>query len=212
MKLSRFAAPLIAALVSGTALAQGAVDPFTGGNAEAGAGKAAVCSACHGPGGNSANPEWPKLAGQHASYLFAQLKLFKAGERKNPVMSPQAAALSEQDMKDLAAYFAKQPAQPGVASADAVKTAEPLFRSGDAKRGLPACAGCHGPKGVGNAAAGYPRIGGQHAKYTATILRTLRAIPAGQATSQNLVTMSSVAARLSDAEIDALASYVNGLQ
>lgn len=210
MKLQVLAAPLLAVLAFAPAFAQG-VDPFTGGNADAGATKAAVCAACHGPAGNSANPEWPKLAGQHASYVVQQLKMFKSGERKNPVMSPQAAGLSEQDMKDLAAYFAKQPAQPGVASPDSVKLAEPLFRAGDAKRGLPACAGCHGPKGVGNAAAAYPRIGGQHARYTATILRALRAA-AGQGASQNLVTMSSVAARLSDAEIDALASYVNGLQ
>lgn len=210
MKLHVFAAPLLAALASAPAFAQGA-DPFTGGNAEAGATKAAVCAACHGPGGNSANPEWPKLAGQHAAYVVQQLKMFKSGERKNPVMAPQAAGLSDQDMKDLAAYFAKQPAQPGVASPDAVKLAEPLYRAGDAKRGLPACAGCHGPKGAGNAAAAYPRIGGQHAKYTATVLRTLRGA-AGQGASQNLVTMSSVAAKLSDAEIDALASYVNGLQ
>ena len=185
-------------------------DPFTGGSAEAGAGKAAVCAACHGPGGNSANPEWPKLAGQHSSYVLTQLKLLKSGERKNPVMNPQAANLSDQDMKDLAAYFAAQAPTPGVASPDAVKAVEKLYRAGDSARGLPACSACHGPQGAGNAAAGYPRIGGQHAKYAAASLRRLRDTKAG--TDANAAVMAAIAAKLTDNEIEALASYVNGLQ
>jgi len=190
---------------------EGKADPFTGGNADAGAGKAAVCGACHGPGGNSSNPEWPKLAGQHASYVYFQLKVLKSGERKNPVMNAQAANLSDQDMKDLAAYFAAQKPTPGVASPAAVKVAEKLYRGGDAARGLPACAACHGPQGNGNAGAAYPRISGQHAKYTATVLRTLRGLHGAPIPRQNLVTMATVASKLTDAEIDALASYVNGL-
>ena len=199
-------------LCGGPALAQeGGPDPFTGGSAEAGAGKAAACAACHGPGGNSVNPEWPKLAGQHASYVYYQLQVLKSGERKAPLMNPQAAPLSDQDMKDLAAYFAAQKPQPGVASPDAVKTAEKLYRAGDAARGLPACASCHGPKGNGNAGAVYPRIGGQHAKYAGNILRIFRGM-AGQAIPHpRLVMMSTVAGKLTDAEIDALASYINGL-
>ena len=201
---------------SSPALALGAAepgtDPFTGGTAEAGAGKAAVCGACHGPGGNSTNPEWPKLAGQHSVYTVAALKVLKSGERKNPVMNAQAANLSEQDMNDLAAYFSAQDPKPGVASPDSVKTAEPLYRAGDSKRGLPACAACHGPKGAGNAGAGYPRIGGQHAIYTAKALRDYRD-PARVASKQpNTATMAAVAAKLTEAEMDALASYVNGLQ
>lgn len=202
---------VVVALASGSALAQSAPDPFTGGSAEAGAGKAAVCGACHGPGGNSSNPEWPKLAGQHAPYVYNQLKGFKSGERKNPVMTAQAAPLSDQDMKDLAAFFAAQKPQPGVASPDAVSAAQSLYRVGDAARGLPACGACHGPEGAGNAAAGYPRIGGQHAQYGALALRGLRA-DAGIAAPANRATMAAVAAKLTDAEIEALASYVNGLQ
>lgn len=197
--------------------AAGKADPFTGGNPEAGEGKAAVCGACHGPKGNSNNPEWPKLAGQHSAYAYEQLKLLKSGERRSPVMNAQAANLSDQDMRDLAAYFAAEKATPGVASPDAVKAAQKLFRAGDAARGLPACAACHGPQGNGNAAAKYPRIGGQHSKYVATVLRQYRGV-AGQPIPQgapappaNLVTMSTVAAKLTDAEIEALASYVNGL-
>jgi len=200
--------------------AAGKSDPFTGGSAEAGAGKAAVCGACHGPGGNSSNPEWPKLAGQHSGYLYDQLKVLKSGARPSPVMNAQAKTLSDQDMRDLAAFFAGQKATPGVASPDAVKTGQALYRAGDPARGLPACSACHGPQGHGNAAAMYPRIGGQHSKYTALALRLLRDFtvqkipqPTGveAAAWQRFATMSSIAAKLTDAEIEALASYVNGL-
>jgi len=189
--------------------AAGKADPFTGGSAEAGAGKAAVCGACHGPGGNSSNPEWPKLAGQHAAYIYDQLQIMKSGVRKAPVMGPQVANLSDADMRDLAAYFAAQKPTPGVASPDSIKTAQKLFRAGDAPRQLPACAACHGPQGNGNAAAKYPRIGGQHAKYTAAALRQLRGTAASP--HPGTATMAAVAAKLTDAEIEALASYVNGL-
>lgn len=189
----------------------GKIDPFTGGSAEAGAAKSATCTACHGPGGNSANPEWPKLAGQHAPYVARQLANYKAGARKNPVMNAQAAALTDQDMKDLAAHFSGQKMQPGVASPEALKVATRLWRAGDAARGLPACSACHGPAGAGNAAAGYPRLGGQHAKYVAGALRGYRdgsTMPLNQAPA---AMMGAVAAKLTDAEIEALASYVNGL-
>lgn len=191
--------------------AAGEADPFTGGSAEAGAGKAGVCAACHGPGGNSTNPEWPKLAGQHSAYTYHELQELKSGARKSPVMGAQAAALSDADMRDLAAYFAAQKPSPGVASPDAVKAAQKLYRAGDAGRALPACSACHGPQGGGNAAARYPRIGGQHAKYASIMLRAYR----GQAGSAGLdpeaAIMAAIAARLTDAEIEALASYVNGL-
>lgn len=189
----------------------GKPDPFTGGTAQAGAGKAAVCAACHGPGGNSSNPEWPKLAGQHATYVYDQLRILKAGVRPAPVMNPQAATLSDQDMRDLAAYFAAQKPSPGVASPDAVAVGQKLFRAGDAARGLPACGACHGPEGQGNAAAGYPRIGGQHAKYTATVLRQFRQFAGQPMPHPPFHVMAAVAVKLTDAEIEALASYVNGL-
>lgn len=203
---------LVAALSAAFAAhaASAGQDPFTGGSAQAGAGKAAVCGACHGPDGNSANPEWPKLAGQHAAYTFAQLKAFKSGERKNPIMAGQAAMLADADMKDLAAHFATLTAQPGVASPKAVETAQKLYRAGDAARGLAACGACHGPKGLGNAAAAYPRVSGQHAAYIANQLRAYRG--GERAAGANGQMMAAVAAKLSDAEIEALASYVNGLQ
>ncbi len=204
---------LVAVLsVAPVAFAQDAKpDPFTGGDAQAGAAKAAVCGACHGPGGNSSNPEWPKLAGQHAAYTYHELVELKSGVRKAPVMGPQAASLSDQDMRDLAAYFAAQKTVPGVASPDAVPVAQKLFRGGDAQRQLPACSACHGPQGAGNAAAKYPRIGGQHAKYSATMLRSYRAQAGAANLDPEAAVMAAIAAKLTDAEIDALASYANGL-
>jgi cytochrome c553 len=209
-------APLAGAMAApnhGSEEAAGA-DPFTQGSAEAGATKAATCTACHGPGGNSSNPEWPKLAGQSSKYVFEKLQNFKNGIRKNPLMSAQAAGLSEQDMRDLAAYYAQQPFSPGVASEAAVAKAEPLYRGGDAKRGIPACAACHLPNGAGVAASGYPRIGGQHATYSAAVLRLMRAEQAAAAEPLpgNFGIMAAVASKLSDEDIDALASYINGLQ
>ncbi len=195
---------------AGSAFAAENADPFVNGNAEAGAAKAATCAACHGPGGNSSNPEWPKLAGQSSKYIYEQLVAFKTAQRKQPIMMGQATLLSEQEMRDVAAYFSQQKQQPGVASPDSVKVAEKIFRSGDAKRELPACAGCHGPKGAGNPAAGYARIGGQHAAYTTIQLKSFRAGERNIGTNGQM--MTAVAAKLTDAEITALASYLNGLQ
>lgn len=184
--------------------------PFLKGDAKAGEAKAAVCSACHGAKGNSAVPAWPKLGGQGAPYAYAQLKHFKDGSRKNPVMSAQAAVLSDQDMQDLATYFAAQAATPGVASKDAVVVAEKIYRAGIADRGVPACASCHGPKGAGNPAASYPHVGGQHADYTALQLNAYRS--GERKAGANGLMMAEIAAKLTDAEIAALASYLNGLQ
>ena len=211
MKHFVLVAVLLAAPAAWAEEAAAGKDPFTGGSAEAGAGKAAVCGACHGPGGNSTNPVWPKRAGQHAAFTYDQLKVLKSKARPSPVMNAQAANLSDQDMRDLAAYFAAQKPSPGVASPDAVKAVQKIYRAGDAARGLPACGACHGPQGNGNAAAMYPRIGGQHSKYVSLVLRQYRSM-AGQAIPHaGFQTMSAVAAKLTDAEIDALASYVNGL-
>ncbi|GAC1621321.1 MAG: c-type cytochrome [Nevskia sp.] len=188
-----------------------AKDPFVKGNAAAGATKSAVCGACHGPGGNGAiNPEWPKLAGQGSSYVVAQLTAFKAHTRSNPVMWGQAANLSDEDMGDLAAYFGAQKAVPGVASKDSIAIGQKLYRAGDATRGLPACAACHGPKGSGNPAAQFPHIGGQNAGYTANQLKNYRAGERGKDGKGQM--MAAVAGHLTDAEIEALASYVSGLQ
>ncbi len=183
-------------------------DPYTGGSAEAGAGKAAVCGACHGPGGNGAiNPEWPKLAGQSSAYIVKHLKAFKSGARKNPVMMGQAANLSEADMADLGAYFSAQKPVPGLGSKDSIAIAEKLYRAGDAARSLPSCGSCHGPAGAGVDGAQYPRIGGQNARYSEAQLKAYRS---GERTTGPK--MLGIAAKLSDAEIAALSSYIAGLQ
>jgi cytochrome c553 len=188
-----------------------AKDVFTQGDATAGAAKAAACFACHGPNGNGAiNPEWPKLAGQHSSYIQEQLTAFKSAQRKNPVMQGQAAALSDEDMRNLAAFFAGQKPVPGVASKDSIAIAEKLYRAGDASRGLPACAACHGPTGAGNAAAQFPRLGGQNTAYAANQLKSYHNGERGAQGKGQM--MAAIAAKLSDQEIQALASYISGLQ
>ena len=187
---------------SGSALAAG--------TKEAGQTKSAVCVACHGVDGNSANPEWPSLAGQHASYIVKQLKHFKAGERQNPLMAPMAATLSEADMADLAAFYSAQTPRPtGEAEPSKLQLGQRVYRAGAIDRGVPACAGCHGPSGAGNPGAAYARIAGQHGAYVALQLRAYKS--GARATDPNQM-MRAVAAKLTDEEIDAVASYVQGLR
>lgn len=186
-----------------------AVMAFEGGNPQAGQQKAAVCTGCHGSDGNSPSGQFPSLAGQHASYLYEQLRYFKSGQRKSPIMQLQAATLSAQDMQDLAAYFAAQTLRIGVADKALVEQGEQLFRGGLAANGVPACTGCHGPAGMGNPPAGYPRISGQKAAYLVQQLQDYRAgkrsdYPRGKI-------MQGVAAELTDKEIEALASFLSGL-
>lgn len=178
------------------------------GDAAAGEAKSVTCLACHGPGGNSLVPIWPKLAGQHQSYILKQLNAFKSGERKNDLMTPMAAPLSEQDMADLAAYFSSQQQTPGVAAANKVKIGEKIFRSGNAVTGIAPCMGCHGPSGLGNSAAVFPRISGQHAAYIEQALKDFRA---KVRTNDANMMMQGVAASMSDEEIAAVAQYLQGL-
>lgn len=181
-----------------------------GGDPDAGAGKAVVCMACHGANGNqNINPEWPNLAGQHAGYLAAQLKLFKEGVRNNAVMMPNAMLLSEQDMLDIAAHFARQPVEGLEADPSLYKAGERLYRGGDAARDLPACIACHGPQGKGNGPAQYPAVRAQHSVYS---YNQLVAYASGerQPVSNNI--MQTVAGKLTFEEMKALASYMQGLR
>lgn len=186
--------------------AQTALKP---GDATAGQSKTAACAACHGMDGNSADAQYPKLAGQHASYIARELGLFKSGKRANPIMLGFAAPLSEQDMRDIGAYFASKTSLPGVADAKLVPVGEAYYRSGDAKDGVPACMACHGPDGRGNPGAEYPQLAGQHADYVAARLKAYRDGSAGGDDHARI--MEAIAKNLSDAEIAALASYVEGL-
>ena len=167
------------------------------------------CIACHGEKGNSVNPAWPKLAGQHADYLLGQLQDFKAGRRANALMSAAVQALSEQDMADLAVYYSQQQTTVGKANPEMVLLGQRLYRAGDAREGIPACMACHNPAGRGNPHANYPALSGQHAEYTATQLRHFRAEERNN--DENAV-MRHIASQLSNEQIDAVADYIQGLR
>ncbi len=196
--------------------------PATFGDAKAGATKAGACAACHGVDGNSSDPLYPKIAGQHERYLWRQLKLFKSGERNNAIMMGMAAPLSEQDMRDIGAYYATQRAVAGVADDSPIasgpnqgrkfyQVGESLFRAGKPAAGVPACLACHGPTGRGNPGPTYPSLGGQHATYTAAKLTAYRGGETwGTGANANII-MNSIARNLSDEEIQALATYIQGL-
>ncbi|MCP4129348.1 MAG: cytochrome c4 [Gammaproteobacteria bacterium] len=178
------------------------------GDAAAGKAKSVTCLACHGPDGNSPNPIWPKLAGQHPVYILKQLQAFKSGERKNDLMSPMAMPLEEVDMENLAAYFSSQKQVAGTAATDKVRLGEKIYRSGNAENGVAPCMGCHGPSGMGNPAAQFPRISGQHAAYAEKALKDFRG---KTRTNDTQKMMQGVTAKMSDAEIAAVAQYIQGL-
>jgi cytochrome c553 len=185
------------------------------GNADAGAAKAAVCAACHGATGNSANPEWPNVAGQHREYIVEQLTALKSGMRIAPLMNPMAAALSEQDMADLAAHFSKQVLVGLETSGDAWKAGEKLYRGGDAARGIPACAACHGPEGRGNGPARWPQVRAQQPAYVTAQLQHYAAksrYQTGKGVPAGAELMYDVAKRLTDDDITALTAYLQGLR
>jgi cytochrome c553 len=167
-----------------------------------------VCSGCHGADGNSGVPANPTLAGQHGGYIAKQLANYKSGERNNAIMQGMVAALSPQDMLDLGAVYARQQAKPRPANdKELALIGQNLYRAGNAAVGLPACAGCHSPNGAGIPAQ-YPRLAGQHVDYTVAQLRAFRAGERGN--DMNKV-MRTIAGRLSDREMQALAEYVSGL-
>jgi cytochrome c553 len=177
-------------------------------SAAEGQAKAAPCAACHGPDGNSINPEWPNLAGQHASYVVAQLKAFKDGGRVNANMVPMVAGLSEQDMIDIAEYYSKQGPTIGTITVEQVAAGEALYRGGNKESGIPACMACHGPNGAGNPAAAYPALRGQHPTYTSIQLKAYRD---GARTTDQQSIMRTIAARMSDEQIDSVARYLHAL-
>ncbi len=181
------------------------------GSVEAGQTKSVTCAACHGTDGNSVTPEWPNLAGQHEQYTIQQLGAFRNGQRQDIGMQGFAATLSEQDMADLAAYFAAQTPKLQGADPDLVILGEQIYRGGVPERGVAACIACHGPRGRGNPLAAYPRIGGQHATY---VFNTLQAYASGQRSSDIELNrmMGNVSELLFEDEMRALASYVQGLR
>jgi cytochrome c553 len=178
------------------------------GDAEAGKAKSATCMACHGADGNSAAPNFPKIAGQHASYIAKQLTDYKSGARQDATMTAMAAPLSDQDILDLAAFYASQEVQIGTAAEDKVELGETLYRAGNMATGVSSCAACHGPTGSGNAMANFPSLQGQHADYTVAQLKNFRA---GARANDAGSMMRSIAGKMTDAEIEAVAQYIQGL-
>jgi cytochrome c553 len=197
------------------ALASGALVPAglnaQGGSADAGQAKAAICAACHGTDGNStANAEWPSLAGQHPAYTVRQLQAYQDGQRPDPGMQGFAQTLSDQDMRDIAAFYAAQSIAVKGADPALVERGQRIYRAGVPERDIAACIACHGPAGKGNPLAGYPRVSHQHAPYLAATLRAYQSGDRRSDVSLNQM-MRNVAELLLDDEIDALASYMQGL-
>ena len=182
-----------------------------GGDASAGQAKSAICAACHGVDGNSAVPNWPKLAGQHEQYLTRQVSLIKSGARQVPEMIGIVPGLSDQDINDLSAYFSSQTGTGGVADESKVTLGERIYRAGNADSGVPACMSCHGPAGEGNPLAGYPALAGQHSVYSAKMITQFRAGENWGDDDAPSEIMNGAAARLTDEEIDAVASFIQGL-
>jgi len=169
----------------------------------------AACAACHGADGNSVIPLNPSLAQQHPAYIAKQLANFKSGVRANAIMAGMAAGLSSEDMAHLGAWFGSQKGRPAAARDTAlVERGRSLYRGGDASRGLPACAGCHSPNGAGIPDQ-FPRLSGQHPDYT---IAQLKAFRAGERANDNAAMMRSVASKLTDAEMSALAEFLAGVR
>ena len=204
--ISRFIVTFIAFAV--------ALPVFAAGDAAVGRGKSQVCAGCHGVDGNAAIPNYPKLAGQHANYLVKQMQAFKSGKRNDAIMKGQVANLKDQDMQDLAAYYASQKVTIGAAAdKDKRELGERLYRGGNETKAISACMSCHGPNGTGNQPAKFPALSGQNAAYTLKSLKDYRAgkIRAFDEKDDAGKIMRDIAKRMSDTEMDAVAHYIAGL-
>ena len=178
------------------------------GDAAAGQAKSALCGSCNGADGNSPLAMNPKLAGKSARYMVKQLQDFKSGARAGAIMASMVLSLSDQDMEDIAAWYSSQ--QPTIQGADpeSIELAERLYRAGNSEIAVAACSACHSPTGKGNAPAGFPSLSGQHAEYT---LQQLKDFRSGVRQNDGGEMMRTVVERLTDKELEALASYVSGL-
>jgi cytochrome c553 len=178
------------------------------GDAAAGQAKSALCGSCHGADGNSPLAMNPKLAGQSARYMVKQLQDFKSGARAGVTMAAMVLSLSDQDMEDLAAWYSSQQPTLQGANPESIELAQRLYRAGNSEIAVAACSACHSPTGKGNAPAGFPSLSGQHAEYT---LQQLKDFRSGVRQNDGGEMMRTVVERLTDKELEALASYVSGL-
>ncbi|MCX7119677.1 MAG: c-type cytochrome [Legionellales bacterium] len=182
---------------------------FAKGDPKAGQNKALVCSACHGADGHSTNPQWPNLAGQYASYLVQQLHYYQSGDkRSSPIMSPLVTNLNQQDMEDLAEFYAQKPLPPSPPAKTPMPRADQLYRQGDLDLHIPACITCHGPDGRGAEQAGFPMISHQQPEY---IIQQLQAFKAGTRSTDPLKIMRTICEKLTPEDMQALAEYITHL-
>jgi cytochrome c553 len=196
---------LLAVAAMGAALGI-STDALAEGSVEAGEAKSVVCAACHGLDGNSLNPEWPSLAGQHASFMIVQLQAFRDGARQNLLMSPMAIGLSDEDIRDLAAFYQAQAPAALEADPELVERGARIFKGGDLERGVTACIACHGPTGRGNPLALYPVVAGQHAAYSELSLRNYASGERANAM------MRDIAGRMTAEDKRAVSAYLQGLR
>ncbi len=178
-------------------------------DSEAGKSKSVACAGCHGADGNSASGVWPILAGQHASYLAKQLRDFKSGDRADPIMQGMVAALSKEDIQDIAAYFAGQKSKPVAFDQGLVAQGENIYRGGITEISVAACMGCHSPGASGNGPASYPSLKGQHSEYLVLQMKKFR--DGTRANDSNSI-MRAIAGRMSDREMMAVAAYISAIQ
>ncbi len=181
------------------------------GDPEAGEAKSAICAACHGADGNSVVSIWPKIAGQHVEYLARQTRMVRDKQRNVPQMYPMVMNLSDQDIDDIAAFYAAQTLSPGVADEELVELGRRIYQAGNPGNEVPACAACHGPAGGGVLGAHYPVVRAQHADYTADRLTRYRNGEVNGGRDPYSAIMVGVAANLTDEEINAVSSYIEGL-
>ena len=200
-----------ASLLGAMILALSALVSFTANAAdiEAGKTKSAVCAACHGADGNSSNAAWPSLAGQHASYIYKQLKDFKEGRRNDATMVGMVALLNDEDMKNVAAYFESQQAKAVAFDADMVAAGENIYRGGITETKVAACMSCHSPGGTGNGPAGWPSLKGQYPEYLVVQLQNFKM---GLRANDSGKMMRNVVVRMSDLEMKSVAAYIAGIE
>ena len=176
---------------------------------EAGKSKTAVCAGCHGADGNSVSPTWPSLAGQHATYIYKQLKDFKEGRRSDATMTGMVAMLNDEDMRNVAAYYETLSPKPVAFNAELIAAGENIYRGGITETSVAACMSCHSPNGTGNGPAGWPSLKSQHADYLVAQMQNFKQGTRGNDAGSM---MRNVVARMSDAEMKSVAAYIAGIQ
>ena len=200
-----------ASLLGAIILALSGLVSFTANAAdiEAGKAKSAVCAACHGADGNSANAAWPSLAGQHATYIYKQLQDFKEGRRNDATMAGMVALLNDEDMKNVAAYFESQQPRAVAFDPDMIEMGESIYRGGITETSVAACMSCHSPSGKGNGPAGWPSLKGQYPEYLVLQLQNFKQ---GVRANDSGEMMRNVVARMSDKEMKSVAAYIAGIE